>query len=26
MLGPEKARDVGRPVLVSLEALVPQDL
>ncbi len=25
MLGPEKARDLGRPVLVSLEALVPHD-
>ena len=25
MLGPEKARDLGRPVLVSLEVLVPPD-
>ena len=25
MLGPEKARDLDRPVLVSLEALVPRD-
>ena len=24
MLGPEKARDLARPVLVSLEALVPR--